>query len=834
MSSKQSRKTSSATLSPGSALRQEVERLIQKDRLKDAVKQAKLCFKEEDSPENRRLLEHAYFLRARQLLKMGMPDSALEVAQHLLEFGITSGEWVDEFVRLLMSLGLSDDAFRLQARSGSPELKDQLMILAADQAVIHPERMQDVSAEIAREAGLIREALAKIHAKDDAAGLLLLRDLPRSSPLSDWKFFVRGLAAHYRGDTVETQANWDRLDSSRQSYKIAQRLRGLARKAAAGFDDGDLEVLEKEAFGEPVLARLAQMRTEATSQDWDKVFRLLGSLRFTLRRIDRKLAERLTRGIFGRLVIGASELDELDDVERLLGTFTRLAEPMAIDPNWNRFWAIGWDVSNCEDTCDFWLKFIDDLESIPAFTPAERTLAQAMVLCRVAVQSREQAESISSPRSNLTPFRLFLDPEDEREVERLKKQTIECLERSIALAPLYLPAHRMLINAHASWKNASAFEAAATRLLAAAPDDLETLELMVNAAVERDDQESAMAFVQRARKLKPLDLTLRDDEWSIRVGLARKHAVAGRWDAGREQFRAADDLLPDHCSRFDYLARKVLFEAKAGKPDESDRFLQDAQAKLPEPTPLWLSLAIESIRYGMTRATQNGYAELWIADLKKRCRSETAGAMALLLRAYLAAKVDYPGRADHVAHLVAYLQRTTRLKFRQVDIEQVCDFLFIWRENPQLLDKLLNRGLKLHPGSVMLHFHAGSEALTASRPPFLDPRAIQHMETALKLGEASSVASETALLPLIKKTLTMIKECQGRVSRGMFGGGGPYSSPMNIDDLDDFFDGAIDDDFDGDFDEDDVFDDEFDDEPRPIPSPQPKSKNKKKKSGKKR
>ena len=229
MSSKQSRKTSSATASSSASMRQEIARLIQKDRLKDAVKQAKMCFKEEDSEENHQLLERAYFLRARQLLKLGMPDSALEVAQHLLEFGITPCEWVDEFVRLLISVGLAEDAFRIQARSGSPEQKDRLAILAADQAVIHPERMQDVSTEIAREAGLIRESLEKLRSQDEAAAVLLLRDLPRSSPLSDWKLFVRGLAAHYRGDAVETRANWDRLDSNRQPYKIAQRLQRLGR-----------------------------------------------------------------------------------------------------------------------------------------------------------------------------------------------------------------------------------------------------------------------------------------------------------------------------------------------------------------------------------------------------------------------------------------------------------------------------------------------------------------------------------------------------------------------------------------------------------------------------
>ena len=152
MSHKQSRTASSLHMSSGQSLRREVEKLFEKDRLKDAVKQAKLLFKQESTAEHHQLLERAFFLRARQLLGQGMPDSAVEVARHLLEFGLTSNDWVDEFVRLLMKLGLADEAFEIQGRTGRPDLKDQLVVLAADQAVTHPERMQDVSGDIAREA----------------------------------------------------------------------------------------------------------------------------------------------------------------------------------------------------------------------------------------------------------------------------------------------------------------------------------------------------------------------------------------------------------------------------------------------------------------------------------------------------------------------------------------------------------------------------------------------------------------------------------------------------------------------------------------------------------
>lgn len=63
-----SRKAPVSTLTGGGATRHEVEKLIQKDRLKDAVKQAKLLFKYDGTPEHHGLLERAYFLRGNLLL----------------------------------------------------------------------------------------------------------------------------------------------------------------------------------------------------------------------------------------------------------------------------------------------------------------------------------------------------------------------------------------------------------------------------------------------------------------------------------------------------------------------------------------------------------------------------------------------------------------------------------------------------------------------------------------------------------------------------------------------------------------------------------------------
>jgi hypothetical protein len=198
------------------------------------------------------------------------------------------------------------------------------------------------------------------------------------------------------------------------------------------------------------------------------------------------------------------------------------------------------------------------------------------------------------------------------------------------------------------------------------------------------------------------------------------------------------------------LARKVVFEAKAGQSEASAQYLREARASLPEPTALWLALSIEASRYRMTKANQDEYNEFWIRDLKKKCKSETAGEMASLLGTFLSTGIDYPGRDRHVKELVAYLRRTTRLKYRREDIERVCEFLCDLPKETELVEKLVKHGLKSHPQSALLNYRAGLVEMGRARFNMVGTRAKSYFETALKLAEASSEPKETELLPQIK------------------------------------------------------------------------------------
>ena len=237
-----------------------------------------------------------------------MPESAVEVSRHLLDFGVSDAKLVAEFAPLLVKLGLAKEAFRLQGGVESPETQTRLLALAADQAVLHPERSERSSVEFP-DASLIRQAIEALYAEDEAAALGLVRDIARNSPLSDWKLLVRGLAAFYRGDQEETQANWNRLDPDRAPIRIARHLQNLHDSRSEAKAGGpDLEKIENLVFGESILPRIRELNTLVVENRWADVLRRIIPLRHSLRAVDIRLDEKLTSGLLAPLLDHANHL----------------------------------------------------------------------------------------------------------------------------------------------------------------------------------------------------------------------------------------------------------------------------------------------------------------------------------------------------------------------------------------------------------------------------------------------------------------------------------------------------------------------------------------------
>ncbi|MDR3638170.1 MAG: hypothetical protein P4L84_30480 [Isosphaeraceae bacterium] len=815
MASKNKKKSDRSPTPGTDGARQEVERLMAKERLKDAVKQAKLYHRDEPSPESHRLLERAYLLRADELRRNAMPTAAREVAQHLVDFGITDPGLVEPATKLFLTVGMSRRAQELAERIESPGVRSRLMLEVADQAVLHPELALEAPADVREGAAAVRQALEALQAGDESRGLDTLRDVSRNSPFADWKLFARGLAAHHRGDAAEARANWDRLDPERTAARVAHALSALGgMEGATGAIN--LEILEKQCFGDPILEPLGQLRELVADGQWDEALRRITPLRLRLRRIDPKLAEWLARALYDEVLRDAVELPEFEAMS-LIKDFMRISEPLPIDPHWHRFQALLWQGPHgaLDEAEDLWRKYAEDLKSLPILPPEERTLAQALVLAHVGAMYVDAADDADAPPSPFARPSPFAPPPADFQYER--DRAVACLEESLRLAPDRRETYHTLLDAYEGWNQPEDAIAVGHRLLARFPDDVDALESFTAYHLGRGEPAQALDYIQRSRALKPLDPTYAQEEWSARAILSRHLGLAGRIEEARAELDRAERACPEWSRKPGFTARHVALELKAGEPERAQERLHELLDRTTDPAPLWLALLIEAIRHQLPKAERDRFEAHWLTALSKKVRGETAAELTDLVGNFVAERVDYAGKDVHVKQVLEYVRRASRVKYaRADDLARVCAFLALLPQEQALFKKMAVRGLKLFPKSATFLSMAGALEMEKGPSRGNIERARHHFEKALEYARASNNPTETDLIPGIQETLARLDAIGEMLPPGGFGGA-PRSFQAMMEALAEQLDFESDD-----------FDDDDDDMPRTaLPQPRSGRKNKK-------
>ena len=801
-----------ATISP----LDEVERLIAKKRLKDALKQSKILFRDHPTPEHHQLLERVYLLRANQLLEESMPASAKEVAYHLLEVGVTDANLFEQATRLLITVGLTREAKEFQGKIESPEVLERLVSEEADLAVVHPNRMLGASDAIRQGGQTIRDAIEAIQNGDEAKGSELLREVSRSSPFADWKLFARGLAANQRGDEADCKANWDRLDPKRAASRIVSGLRRMfdpsrSLPEADEKQKSQIEAVERRVFGASVLKPLEDLSRFITEEDWESAIRVLGPLRPALSRIDPALPERLTQLLYSPLMHEARDVD-LESARHLVNSFTRVAQPLRIDPRWNRLWALIWqgEQGAIEQAEVYWRRYAEDLQTLPGLNQEERALGRALIFKHLG-----EGHAKESQRSTFLP--LARKPKAKREDPREAsiKQSINCYEESLKLAPGFAPTYHDLLALYEKLNRPDDAVDVARRLVESCPNDFEGLILLAEYHRRREEPDLALEYIRRARALKPLDPSTIDKEWANHVLRARLLALNSHWDEGRAEFELADRLLPEIGATSLGRARKAVFELKAGETKRSEDLIADALASGAHPAAFWLAMRVEAIRYKLPKADRDRCQAQYLAKLSGDAAGDTAAEIAEMLGTYLANKIDYKGSAGDVKDVVGYLKRATKLKYAHDDLVKVCEFLEMAGHQITLLRQFILRGMKLFPDSpVFLLFSASDEMKKKSNGSPI--RALRLLEKALALAEASKDPSHLQYLPTIRENLSRARDLVDSVPPFMFGGFGsgelPHPSEMSA------FQRMFGEMMGMDFDDDDEYDTEFGDS---VPPPSP-------------
>ncbi|MFN0056125.1 MAG: hypothetical protein ACKV0T_28595 [Planctomycetales bacterium] len=762
-------------------LHSEFQRHMQAGRYKDALKEAKILYRDASTPENHRLVERAYLSRTQQLQREGMPAAAAEVAGHLLEFGVTDRELIENLVLLLPALGLGDKAHVLAGRIDSPQMQELLLVRLADQAVLHPEKTPASKPELRAGGMQIREALQALEAGNEERAWELLRDIPRGSPFADWRLFVRGLAAHRRGESAQVEANWDRLAPDRMAQRIARKLRSAQSAATGepppggapprtGMQDWSLSVVETQVFGEPILPRLDQLRVVVARKEWSPAWRLLRPLQQSLKRIDPQLSERLTRVLVSAVLDAARDSEGSFNFD-LIQAFTRTAEPLAIDPQWNRFNALAWEcVSYGEDEAErLWRMYLEELPTLEQFSPEERRQAQALV-CRqigamLAMNSSRMDDDDEEDDDEYDddPW-LFGDEDDEEDDDPDRKESrrddyrnraLGAMEESLRFDPGNLETHLTKFRMLQCWNEPEKAATAARWIAMSFPDAVEAPQYLAEFHLERLECQQALPYAQRAHELKPLNADLQRLEYRVQLGLVREQAQQERWSDARAALAQAARMA-DEVDTLQLQAVAAALEFRAGEDDQAQAILERSQKELGEPSPLWLAMLIETKRFPLPKVAQERFAHLWQRDLAKRCQAKSAGRMARLLLELFESKCDLPDRTEYIRSVVKYIKRTMRSQYQESDLIAVCRLLELAGDEWACLAKIARRGAKKFPASPVFLFY-GVRGEVEGKPNF---RRLSQwkadLEQALELAQRSSQTDEQSLIPKIKLHLGMV------------------------------------------------------------------------------
>ena len=212
-------------------LLEHAKRHLEKGHPKLALKDAKASHRLRATAESRSFLEHVLIAQAQELYRYDRP-ACRAVLEELLKLGVTEPAVEAALPELLASFGLLDRLPGAERISSAERARLENRI--ADEAVLHAGESCVAGAALRAAAERIRSALASLEQGDEASALERLQGIGRESPLADWRFFVRGLAAYYRRDDEQMQDNWERLDPNRAAAD-RELVAAFLRSTPAGF-----------------------------------------------------------------------------------------------------------------------------------------------------------------------------------------------------------------------------------------------------------------------------------------------------------------------------------------------------------------------------------------------------------------------------------------------------------------------------------------------------------------------------------------------------------------------------------------------------------------------
>jgi len=721
-------------------------RELEKRNAKLALEHARSHHQASPDPEASELVARALLARAEQLFERGNRQQAGGLLDELRSLELPVNPLSPQIEMLAVRLGEPPVGV---SEGAAPEevLSDEVVQSLADEAVLHPHRRSPAYPQWNQQADWIREALQQVEAGQPEAAAERLASIPRKSPLSDWRLFVRGLAAHYAGDASRRAANWDRLSPERAANRIANHLLvfgGLRQPAEVDFDTSSGQRrLRKALAGNSLISQLETMRDHFQAGRIEPMLKILRGIRQRHARSHPELIERVTDLLWKHYVRQGDS--------RALFRLKRSLPGPPLDPHWYR--ATGLFVEQMDEqdlnrTESVWFGYLKDLATCAGLRDEERGMAAGLVYQRLADDFLAAVRNAKTERS-MIPF--FARPKDtSREDEEsavLADRAEYHLRQALSRCPQLLAVHRKLVELLRERERMAEAVQAAMDLLQHFPEDFDTLVWLGNYHIEADQPVQAEPYIERASHLRPRDDAIQALMWNQNLGLFRQRVRKRKFDEARCQLQELAALERGAFRRgpapyiFPLLEATIEYKAKNDKAAEA--LLETARKELDEPTPLWLVMHTYSEQFALRRPLKNEFRDRFKAAIKGRVHSRTASRLAVFLTGYLVRRVKYVGLATHQRLLIDYLQRAKRVTWNQADLHDVCRFLLesTERRAVEVQYRLAETGCRQFPAAPLFWYLMG-KGLTRRSPsafgftPHLGPsRDIEYLEKALELNK---------------------------------------------------------------------------------------------------
>ena len=671
--------------------REGVRRQLDKGNAREALKEAKLCFRTEAIAENRALLEEAFLVRIQQLHHVQQLTDAKAVLADLVAFRPTTPGVLEGVARLRVLLGEMGSS-----TNAALEADPSLLIEIADRAVLNKNLAVPNYADLPLHLTAVREALLAVEAGDDNRAIELLAVISRGSPLSDWRLFVRGLSAFYTRDNERAEANWSRLEAGRPAMRIARSLMLAANLPGSAEEKTDISAidgvrrLELTSEAGPLITLLTQLSVEWQQQNWKPFFRTYRLLQQRYTSSHEKIVRQVVDLVWKWAVRNSSAavLDEL----------AAIGPAPEFDPLWNRSRALlaehPDDPSSLDDVELKWVAYVADLQQLDFLSEAEKSISAGFVYHHIAEVFQCHAESFDTEGFDF-------DAEDAAIADRLVRAAIRYFERSIAVCPQLESSYLHLVKHYEQSEEIEKAAGVMKNLIKSQPDSFEAASWMASYQLSKDNPGEAAGYLRTAQRLRPRDPLIAALTWNQKLTMARGLVLKRQFEAARQEINDAAELNSadnDPCA-LDLFRAGI--ELKAGNPDGAQLHLDTALAKLEESAFIWMQMSLAAI-LRLETSVRREFDDRLSKEITKPVTSDTAGRIARFLVRMRTTQTAYVGRAGHERLLTKYLKRAEEISWQAEDLKSVCEFLRYFPTQKRFRSDLLDLGVAKFP--IVPHF----------------------------------------------------------------------------------------------------------------------------------